>query len=397
MTEKHAKYSPSKLPRIVRCPGSVEAERPYTQKESPYALEGTMLHEVTEKHLLANTYNISEAIINTIAPDYDIEITNEHKESVQEVLDWVAALHLQYADNWTLSMIEEKVALGEYAAPYHCEGLRDVYGTADYLFVAENVLYVIDWKYGKGIEVYPDSEQSKAYAAGALVHPKLYNIGIRKVILVIGQPRLYSGEHFKTLETTPFEIRDWVRTRLVPALTVMTDLCPSDKACMWCLHKNKCTARAKQRTKIAAKAFEIHAELPDGNAMEDIADFLDDLPSLKKAISDIEMYANHCLKNGKEIPGWKLVHGRSIRQWKDEKAARIHYFSDEDIDPDDLVITKFKSPTQIEKLIGKRNITDEDRDLVIKPEGKPTLVKETDRRNAIEYQNAEDKFAQFVS
>ena len=397
---EHAKYSPSKLPRIVRCPGSVEMEKPFEQKESIYAAEGTALHELTEIHLKANEYNVAEHLVSQI----NYKLTKEHKEAVQEVLDWCAALHLQHADaTHKTSAIEAKVSLEVYAQPYDCEGLEDVYGTLDYMFAADSNLYVVDWKYGKGVEVFPDSEQLLTYAAGALASYELekHKIPIREIILVIGQPRLYSGEHFKIYETSPSEIRDWVADTLVPALndieTTKPTIIPSDKACMWCLAKNSCEARKKVALETAAKAFAIHADLPDKVKDEDIADFLTMLPDLKKYIADIEQYAHHRIKNGNTIPGWKLVHGRSIRKWEDEAKAKEYYFSRDDLDPDDLVTMKFKSPTQIEKLLGKRNITEEDLALVIKPPGKPTLVKETDKRDAIEYQNAEEKFAGFAN
>jgi len=165
---------------------------------------------------------------------------------------------------------------------------------------------------------------------------------------------------------------------------------------MWCLDKNTCAERKAMQDEIAGSVFALHELLPDNVEEEELSKVLKNIPFLKSCISDLEKYAYKMIKSGKGIPDWKLVHGRSIRKWVDENAAKRYYFNREDLEPDDLVVTKFKSPTQIEALIGKKNITDDDLHHVHKPEGKPTLVLETDRRDAIEFQTAEEKFNQFV-
>ena len=403
MTEHHSKYSPSQLPRIVRCPGSWRDTNDLENTSSSYAEEGTMLHAVTEECLKANELTVPE----TIKKKYKIHTPDKADlvEAVQEVLDWVAALHFKHADDPNaFELVETKVTLAGYAKDYKCKELIEVYGTLDYVFVSpqDNIIYVEDWKYGKGIEVFPDTEQLLAYAAGALAIPvvaSMYNEDTQ-LILGIGQPRLYAGEWFKSYETTPRTIVDWVSNNLSHALLNAQSKHPkyeaSEKACMWCKVKATCKHRKNMAMQAAADVFKIHAKLPDKTDEEEVADFLYKLPDLKKYIADIELYAMNILKAGRTLPGWKIVHGRSIRQWKNITQAQTHYFERDDLEFEDLTITKFKSPTQVEKLIGKKNMTEEDKDLVIKPEGKPTLVKETDKRDAIEYQNAEEKFSQFA-
>jgi len=296
-----------------------------------------------------------------------------------------------------IQLVETQVSLKGYTDTFNCENLKEVYGTLDLLLQFDDFLYIVDWKYGKGVEVFPDSEQLLAYAAGALCYSDSISMNVENIVLVIGQPRLYSGEHFKRYVVTIPDLRAFLKDRLIPALNDLNTIIPSEKACMWCHHKLTCDERNAMRSQIASKMFAVHAEVqkkvitPKG-----ISEALEDLDFLKACIKDIEDYAYKTIRGGNQIPGWKLVPGRSIRKWKNEKEARIHYFNQEDIDPDDLVTTKFKSPTQIEKLIGKKNIQDEDLELVYKPEGKPTLVRETDKRDAIEYQTAEEKFEQYI-
>jgi hypothetical protein len=401
MTEHHAKYSPSKLPRIILCPGSVYREKGRVQKESEYALVGTICHRLTELHLVNKSFTLAPSFINVVEQEYKYKFDKDDLDAVQEVLDWVAALYLKHADaKETLHLVEQHVTLAGYAKDLKCAALVDVYGTLDFLLRFDDILYVIDWKYGKGVEVYPDSSQLLAYGAGALHHSDIRYLGfnaIQDIRLVIGQPKLYAGEHFKFHNIVVGDLHKFLRDDLTPKLQDLSTITPSKKACMWCLAKNDCPEKKAMQVEIAANVFAIHAELPKGDmSLDELSQVLKDIPFLKSCISDLEKHAFVLLKSGKSVPDWKLVHGRSIRQWVNEKAAKLYYVNREDIDPDDLVTTKFKSPTQMEKLIGKKNITDDDLSLVHKPEGKPTLVLESDRRDAIEFQTAEEKFGEFV-
>jgi hypothetical protein len=293
------------------------------------------------------------------------------------------------------------VSLEPFVSQLGCEALAEVYGTLDYSFVVpeQHTLYIADWKFGKGIEVYPDTEQLKAYALGRLA--QLTQLQISKIFLVIGQPRLYSGELFKTYETTPNDLVRWMQHELVPALNNAESkhptFCPTEKGCMWCLLKTTCKYRKDLAMKAAADVFAIHAKLPHKTDEEEIAEFLQKLPDLKKYIADIELYVINSLKAGKYIPGFKLVAGRSIRQWVNEEEAKKYYFNQNKYDLEDLTITKFKSPTQIEKLIGKKNLTEEDLKLVHKPEGAPTMVSEADARPALDFKSAAEIFEKFVN
>jgi len=391
----HSKFSPSQLPRIVICPGSVESTKDIAKTTSIYAQDGTTAHSMTEECLTLNEHTIPDLTKKkfNMAPDYE--------DAVQEVLDWVSALKLKHAECENMyEVIEQKVYLTSYAEHTGCELLCDVYGTLDYSLVVpeEELLYVIDWKFGAGEEVYPESEQLKAYALGRLA--ALTKVKIKHVILVIGQPRLYSGELFKMHETTPNSLFTWMQQSLIPALNNSQSkhpiFQPSAKSCRWCARKNFCKYRKNQALKAAASVFAIHAKLPDKTDEEELAEFLYQIPDLKKYISDIELYAHNIILNGKELPGFKLVAGRSIRKWGNETAAKKYYVELDDYDFEDLTITKFKSPTQIEKLVGKKNVTDEMKALVVKPPGKPTLVRETDRREPLIFETATEKFAKFV-
>jgi hypothetical protein len=311
---------------------------------------------------------------------------------------------MQHSDDPdAIAYVEHKVSLADYAESTGCEALRDVYGTLDFSFLSPQTgtLYVADWKFGAGVEVHPDTAQLKAYALGRLAYGYASNLmaHIDKVVLVIIQPRLHSGDTLKTYETTTKDLYAWMVGDLIPALNNAESkhpvFKPSESTCKWCAVKPTCKYRKDLAMESAAEVFKLHAKIPNKTDEQEIAEFLLRLPDLKQYISDIEDYALATALKGKSLPGFKLVAGRSTRQWKDEQAAKEYYYS-KDYDVEELTITKFKSPTQIEKVIGKKNMTPEDWDLVEKPEGRPTLVLESDKRPPLDLQSVEDKFACYV-
>lgn len=86
---------------------------------------------------------------------------------------------------------------------------------------------------------------------------------------------------------------------------------------------------------------------------------------------------------GRAIPGWKLVHGRSMRKWKDEKATEAAMKAAGLTDAQ-IFVKKLVSPAQCDKLY--KTLTDEQaasiRAGVTRTEGALTLAEEADRREA---------------
>lgn len=398
MTAIHGKFSPSQLPRIVRCPGSVQLCKTVPKRgESEYALEGTMLHEVTSECLIADEPKLPGTIIGR----YDLD--SEQSEAVQDCLDWVFTLKMSLDDPKMYDSVESTVTLAHYAMQLKCPQLEDVFGTMDYSLIAPTIreAWFVDWKFGKGVEVFPDTEQLKAYAIGKL---KSYDFANQfdKLHLVIGQPRLYSGEPFKVLTLTPQELFFWLEDRLVPALKDAVSPAPSfhatEKGCMWCDAKIICETRQQAAMEGAMEVFAIHAKLPQVD-IDQVAKVLNIIPELKVYIADIEQFASLHIQAGKHLPGYKLVAGRSIRKWTDEKAAKKFFEDNYGLDEFAMSELKFKSPAQAEKVIGKK-VASQDKELqalIKKPEGKPTLVPEEDKREPLSFQSVEEKFAPFAT
>ena len=107
----------------------------------------------------------------------------------------------------------------------------------------------------------------------------------------------------------------------------------------------------------------------------------------------MQEYALGAILNGKTIPGYKVVAGKSARAFSDEAKAfevlRQNGYTDEQ-----LMDHKPKTLAGIEKAIGKKQFAELLSSLVTKPIGKPTLVDESDSREP--YNKAAADFAGVV-
>jgi len=389
----HARFSPSKLPRIIRCPGSVKLTEALQQeqRQSAAAAEGTTLHAITESYLRQGVYQVPKSdILNT-----DSVINADWRSAVNEVLDFVSGLMLKHADDVQAQYIESKVSLKDFVSHFACDHLADVAGTVDFIFIAGRELYVCDWKFGKGIVVEAGSEQLMAYAAGVLKDPAR-SVTYSKVHCVIVQPRIPSDQ-VKSITYTTQELVRWVQWELSSALKKVDDidpvLNPSVKACKWCQVANTCRARFEDAQRIAGEVFAVHAKLPNNVTPEEIASLLAKIPMLDQYIKGITNFAFQEITSGRTIPGYKVVRGRSIRAWSDVELAK-NTLTTQGYDLEDFSEVKFYGPAAVEKIIGKKVTSKADwfKEIVVKPEGNLTLTTEDDKREAVSCQTASEVF-----
>jgi hypothetical protein len=91
----------------------------------------------------------------------------------------------------------------------------------------------------------------------------------------------------------------------------------------------------------------------------------------------------HCRlpSGGKQWNGWKLVEGRSNRRYTDEAADVADAVSAAGYDPYER---KVLGITAMTSLLGKKRFEEVLGGYIEKPQGKPTLVPESDKRPAIQ-------------
>ena len=255
------------------------------------------------------------------------------------------------------------------------------------MIVADDLLHIVDLKYGVGILVSASGEdgtgnsQLKCYALGALdTFGDLYDI--RRVKLSIYQPR---REHTETFELTKDDLLKWADEVLAPiaklAYEGLGDFAAGDH-CQFCKVKANCRKRAEYSMELAKYEF---AEAPTLDA-DEIAAILPQIDSLISWAEDIKEFALQQALSGIRYPGFKLVEGRSNRKYTDEVAV-AQVVSKAGYDPYEK---KLLGITAMQKQLGKKKFDELLKGLVVKPQGKPVLAPATDTRP--EFNTAQSDF-----
>lgn len=411
-TTTHAECSPSQLKRVILCPGSRRLKRKIyklsgEEKSSEYAIEGEMLHTVTEADI---SYKYPSLLKLDIHPKKGLErfhklnklttpLTREQRTSVAECVEYFESVIRELE----LTSIIESVVLEGRTSLESC-GLPETSGRVDVRIISENRLDIIDWKFGQGVPVSSiENPQLMAYAAGS--PPTLKDLNeIPEVNLHVVQPRLNS---FSPWKTSGPELVDWIENTIMPAIHLSREkdaLCiPGIEQCRWCVGV-KCAARAEAVNQTATEIFEDYATAHLRNDFIDptkLAHWLGKAKEVDMFIKELAAVAFDKCLSGEGFPGFKVVLGRSTRGWRDAEDAQSWLVEQAeesvyDFEFEDLFITKFISVAQAEKLHKDLKKSDVFKALWFKPPGKPVLASETDPREAF-VSSAQAAFKEFVN
>ncbi len=369
----HAKLSASGASRWATCPGSVQMEDGIPDKESIYAQEGTLAHEMSElklKHYLDPKGFGKRKLNVAIKKLKENELYQAEMESYTDTyVDFIKEKALSFPSNPYIE-IEKRVDFSRW--------VDGGFGTCDCVLIHGSTLSIIDLKYGKGVPVSSEqNEQLILYALGAYdAFNLIYNLD--KIELNIVQPRI---NNFSTWEISLTELLlwgDYFKVQAEKALGGNGELVPSAKACKFCKARDICTARAENNLSLESEIKLKPNEIPKDKLYEYISRGED----IAKWVADLKAYAlDMCLK-GEDVKGLKAVAGRTSRSWTNQDEAinkLIEGGIDEAIIYDKVPLTLAK----LEKALGKQQFTTLVGDLVVTSEGKPTLVFENDKRPAI--------------
>jgi hypothetical protein len=366
----HAKLRPSTAHRWAYCTKApeLEAMMPDEAATSTYAEEGTRAHEALEKSVRAKTR----------PEDPNVTIAYDYVESRLSDPEWMV-------------LPEQTVRLTDL-----------IWGTADLVLVRldGSELEVVDYKHGAGVLVEVPSLQLDIYAMSAVFSAEMILPKIQKVTTTIVQPRLQHPDGpIRSTEGTP---RDFMR-RLEPVYsaekvigTKWAVFSPSEKVCQWCRAKADCPALA-DKALAEAKAYftgcgavevppvtEVHTltieqKVAIMNARELITGWL----------TAVEASVQRTILAGERVPGLKVVAGRSVRKWGLPEPEIIEHLKTEcKLHMADFAPPKLLGPAAVEKLIdikarnGQKKM-EALKALIIKPEGAPTVVPESDPRPSI--------------
>ena len=360
----HAVLSASSSDRWLHCPPSARLCESYEDKGSDYAAEGTDAHSLCE-------YKLRRALgMETTDPTENLTWYNTEMDECATgyaayVLEQVEAVKQTCAD--PLVLVEQRVDFSRW--------VEQGFGTADCIIIADGTLKICDYKHGLGVLVSAEENpQMMCYALGALeLFDDIYDIS--EVSMTIYQPR---RDNVSTYEMAKADLLRWADEVLKPTADIAfagdgNFLC--GEWCTFCRAKNDCRARAEANLELARYEFKLPPLLTDAN-IEDILSRIDDLVSWA---ADIKEYALQQAISGKEWSGYKLVEGRSNRKYIND-AVVAGVVENAGFDPYEH---KVFGITAMQKMLGKSRFDELLSPYIEKPQGKPTLVPESDKRPAM--------------
>lgn len=365
----------------MNCTAAPRLEATAPDTESSYAQEGTLAHAYCAKKLksfMGLDVSGEEKEIAQLNARYHTGEMDEYTDVyVAIVLEKFGAARAVTKDAQLL--IETRLDFSDY--------VPEAFGTSDATIIADGLMEVIDFKYGKGVRVSAvDNEQMKIYALGAYLRHS-FEYRIDRVRMTIVQPRI---DNLSEFEMSVADLLRWADEELQPKAAEAFSGLGRQNPGEWCQFcKVKCGCKA-----LAEKCAGVTRENPDPGLLTPermAADILPWLAIIKSWVSSMEDYTLQQALAGVSYPGYKLVEGRSTRRITDDKAV-IALLSKEGYDE-----SEYMKPAalcgigDLEKLVGKKRLAALCADYITKPLGKPTLTTSDDKRPA--YNAAADDFS----
>lgn len=378
----HAVVGPSSFERWSHCTAAPRYEENFPNESTVYTREGTLAHSVCELHGKKRFGKISTRKYNT-----------ELKKLQANEL-WQDEM-LKTADFYT-DFLAEKANMFK-TQPYTvfevCVDLSDWipegFGTCDNVMLGDDLLRITDYKHGRGVAVSSiNNGQMRLYALGALkLYRAVYGSSIKRVCTAIVQPRITEDvtEEWLTVD----ELLAWgeeIKPKATAAFFGAGTFVPGEW-CGFCKGRAQCRERAKYFAAFEPVMRETATRLKDAAGVEpalsdaEVGDLLERAAGLSAWYSDLKDYALQACLAGRTIPGYKIVEGRRERYFTDadsalEKLRGAGY-------PDAVLFDrKQKTLAQLEKLMAKKDFSDLMGPLIAWKAGSPTLVTESDKREA---------------
>ena len=387
----HALLGASSAEKWLNCPPSARLEETFPETTSEYAEEGTLAHNICELKLrkLFIEPGMPERTFKTRLNKLkkDPLYQDEMDRYTDEYVEYIQKIAYAYPTPPYIA-IEKRVDYG-HVAP---EG----FGTSDCIILSGTECHVIDFKYGKGIPKSAEGNpQMCLYAIGVMAAYKLI-YPIDRIYLHIVQPRTGNPS---TWETNANELAVWgevfVKPRAGLAFKGEGDFCQG-KWCddCFCAAGALCRHRKDENMALERYTDPITGEYPDVSllSLAEAALVLGAAQNLAAWVKKLERHILAELLAGNEVPGWKLVEGRSNRVITDIDAAFAALTEagyKKALFYEKVPITL----TQAEQLINKDDYKNILAKWIEKPAGKPTLAPESDKRPAYQLKpTAEEDF-----
>ena len=332
----------------------------YPDQDTAYTREGTLAHEIAESavsHWLDGFAQTWTAGLVDIPPEM-IRHAEEYRDYIEEQIKSPDAVVL----------LEQRLDFSPW--------VPDGFGTGDCLIIQGRRLDVIDYKYGQGVAVSAvDNSQMRLYGLGAINDLQgIYEID--EVHLHIFQPR---KDNISVEELTASELLAWgekIRPIAADAAEGRGEHLAGEH-CRFCPHAGQCTTLAAA----CQKAVDLNGGVAAVASLApwQVAEILAQEAMITAWLKAVKDRALASLLEGDEIPGFKVVSGRSTRAWADElevcEALLKAGYSREQITK-----TEVLSPAAMERVLGKKKAAELIAGHIVSTPGAPTVAPESDKR-----------------
>lgn len=372
MTEPraHAILSASGSGKWLVCTPSARLEESIPDEQSQYSSEGTLAHEIFDSMLRKYLKQPFTSFLDEDLPEGMLYYVTEAYDRAVELIEQA------------YKRCPDPIILAEQRLDFS-RWVPEGFGRGDLVIITDDLVEIADLKYGKGVLVEAqENNQMRLYALGAyneLSH--LYDI--KRVRAHILQPRM---NNWSSEELSVEQLLDWAQNTVVPKAAtawagegerVAGEHCTS----YFCRARFTCPARNAASQELVNIAFSV---LPAQDLTPDqMAKVLLRADDVIKWLNDAKAWALQQAEKGNKVPGFKLVEGRSNRRYASEsdvaQALLENGFTAQQIYQSSLL-----GITAMEQLLGKKKFADILGTLIEKPQGKPTLVPESDKRPAID-------------
>jgi hypothetical protein len=415
----HSVFSPSSSKMWLTCSGSLIPNVLSHDSAGEEAAEGTVAHSVAERWLTSGER--PEHLIGTVetVDGWDIEITEEMMAYVGDYVDYVEELRDQAVEFQTETRVDFS----------NLTPIPDQGGTADNIAIVEidesdnpekeYEIVVTDLKYGKGVRVIAEgNSQGKLYAYGSYrIYRNRYNIV--RIRIRICHPRLEGGITETTL--TVDELKDfarYVKGRAHDAWQFDAPRTASEDGCQWCKIKGTCPALYQHIAEVTSGAFDDDDEfvprsrevqvLANERLEDDLGDapfsFIDPARLSTAALAKVLRYRKvteqffaqveealleRAISLEEEVPGWKVVQGRTRRKWPDDEIEVYKFLRRQGLKDGAIYDQVILSPAQAEeKLHAKLGLPKKEAKAIVdslayKPPGPKSLARVSDNRPAL--------------
>lgn len=384
MPDEHAEFSPSASERWLKCPASVPLSEGKTNGDTIHTVRGTAMHNLAEKFLLDWTaigyIEHDHGDIATLLNGETVLITAE--EWRQHVVPYIKAVRADF-NRWKEQDLDPKLLIEKRVtiAGARCWGSCDAAVVVPGWYIGN-----YDLKTGAGKIVDANNPQNLSYLAGLAAE---YDWDFIEYKAHISQNGNVYDDNIDGYTTSERELKSHlkeIKRAIKSSETAKPG--PIGPHCQWCPSKTECPAQRE-----AVIAIFNEGEEPENPKQEiqAVAGAMTDtkflwvvehLGAMRQFLDAVEDDATKRLLMGEELPGFKVVQSNTKRRWKQEKsvremAAELELYGVEEalVEQEPKLITIGNA----EKQIGKNQIEM----LTEKPEGKPILAPEGDKRPAI--------------